>query len=179
MNTGQVLLVVGALTLLSTLGLAINSSIVQAYVATYDSEATIDAISIGQAMIDEIVTQGFDSSTVISTTLTSPTQCTAVLRLGADIDSEKTLTVPDSEPFKSQARFNDIDDYHKYSRVVSSPRLGNFTVTDTVYYATGTSLDVASSSQTWYKRILVTVKHPRLYRPVTLSTLVVFRKFLP
>jgi len=179
MNTGQVILVVGALTLLSMLALSINTTILNAYVTSYDSEATIDAISVGQAMIDEILTQDFDSVTVTSRTLSSPSQCTPPSRLGADLDSEKTVIKDSTEPFQSQIKFNDIDDYNNYSRIVATPHLGKFTVVDTVYYVQGSSLDVKSSTQTWFKKILVTIKHPNLYRPVVMKSLVVFRKYLP
>src|SRR5689334_5461044 len=119
MNTGQVILVVGALTLLSILALTINTTILNAYVSSYDSEATIDAISVGQAMIDEILTMDFDSVTVTSRTLSSPSQCTIASRLGPDLDSEKTVPAFETEPFKSQVSFNDIDDYNNYSRIVA------------------------------------------------------------
>jgi hypothetical protein len=179
MNLGQMLLVVGALTLLSALSLSVNSSILNAYVVSYDSEATIDAVSIGQAMIDEILTQAFDSVTVSSQSILTPSLCTPAARLGADIDSEKTLNYADTLQYKSQAIFNDIDDYNRYTRIVKAPRLGNFTVTDSVYYVQDTNLDAYSATQTWYKKIVVTIKHPNLYKPLVMKSLVVFRKFTP
>ena len=179
MNSGQLLLVIGALTLLSILELSINSSILRAYVVSYDSEATIDAISVGEAMIDEILTQAFDSVTTGTQTITSPSQCTPTSRLGADLDTEKTITGYDTVEYKSQIKFNDVDDYNHYRRIAKSPRLGNFTVTDTVFYVQEANLDAPSSSQTWYKKVLVTIKHPNLYSPIVMESLIVFRKYLP
>ena len=176
MNTGQLLLVVGALALLSTLALSINSTILNAYVVSYDSEATIDAISIGQTMVDEIMKMSFDSITVTSKTITDPSQCTPAARLGVDLDSEKTVPAYETAPFTSDSLFNDVDDYNHYSRIVSTPHLGNFTVTDTVFYVTDGSLNTPSATQTWFKKVIVTVKHPNLYTPVVVKSLVVFRK---
>lgn len=187
MNLGQMLLVVGALAILSMLTLAINSSILQAYVVSYDSEAAIDAISIGQAMIDEIVSPAiqFDSLTNTTQKVTLPTACTLPSKLGADIDSEKTFATavaayPDTAPFKSQIKFNDVDDYNHYTRIVKSTHLGNFTVRDSVFYVQEGYLDVPyTTSQTWYKKVLVTISHPNLYKPLVMKTLIVFRKYLP
>ena len=183
MNLGQMLLVVGALAILSMLTLAINSSILQAYVVSYDSEATIDAMSIGQSMLDEILVSHFDSLTCTTQIVLVPSACTPASRLGADIDSEKTfassiVSYPDTAPFKSQLKYNDIDDYNHYTRIVRSPHLGNFTVRDSVFYVQESNLDVYSGTQTWYKKILVTVSHPKLFQPLKLQSLVVFRRYL-
>src|SRR5258708_34690935 len=118
MNLGQMLLVIGAITILSTLTLAINASILRAYMISYDSEATIDEISIGQAMIDEISTMAFDSITNCSQRIDDPSLCTPRNRFGADIDSEKTWNnhnaILDTLPYKSQIKYNDVDDYYGY-----------------------------------------------------------------
>src|SRR5260221_14601916 len=139
MNLGQMLLVVCALTILSMLTLTINTSILQAYAISSDSEATIDAVSIGQAMIDEIMTQQFDSltwtQTVSNTALFTPAS-----RLGPDLDSEKVFfnqvkITPDTAPYLSTLKYNDVDDYNHYVRIAKSTHLGNFTVKDSLYYA--------------------------------------------
>ena len=179
MNLGQMLLVTGAMTILAMVTLSTNSSILQAYVISYDSEATIDAVSIGEAMIDEIRTQAFDSVTTTTKKITDPALCTPATRLGPDLDSEKTVIAFDTLPYQSQIMFNDVDDYNGYSRIVKSPHLGIFTVRDSVFYVFETNLDSKSLSQTWYKRIVVTINHPNLYRPFVVKSLVVFRKYLP
>ena len=176
------LLVVGAMAILSTLTMSINTTILQAYVVSYDSEATIDAMSFGQAMIDEIQTQAFDSVTTTTQVVKTPALCTPPSRLGADIDSEKAVTAfgrVDSFPYLSQVDFNDVDDYNHYSRLVKSTHLGNFIVRDSVFYVQEASLDVPASTQTWYKKILVTISHPNLFRPVVMKSIVVFRRYIP
>ncbi|MBI1804525.1 MAG: hypothetical protein HY033_12445 [Ignavibacteriae bacterium] len=182
MNLGQMLLVAGAVAMLATLTVSINSTILQAYVISYDSEATIDATSIGQAMIDEILTQKFDSLTVGTQIVKSPSLCTPPSRLGPDLTVEKdSVHALEIEPFRSMEFYNDIDDYNHYSRIVNTPHLGKFTVKDTVYYVPETNLDdtTKTTPQTWYKKIVVTITHPNLYRPVVMKSLVVFRRILP
>ncbi len=178
MNRGQVLLVVAALALLSTLEVSINSTLLRASMSTYDSEAGIEAVSVAQAMIDEMLTQAYDSVTV-SQLVTNPTKFTSYLKLGADIDSEKTVTAYEREPFKSQVKFNDVDDYNGYSRIVSSPYLGDFTVRDSIYYVSESDQTTYTSTQTWYKKIVVRVSHPNLIYPVMLKSMVVYRKYIP
>lgn len=179
----QMLLVVAALTILSMLTFTVNSSILQAYVISYDSEATIDAMSIGQAMLDEIQTQAFDSLTNTTQTVKNPNLCTIPSKLGADIDSEKTFAsvvavYPDTMPFKSMEKFNDVDDYNRYKRLVKSPHLGNFTVEDSVSYVLDSDLNTPYKiTPTWYKKVLVKISHPSLYRPIEMKSLIVFRKY--
>lgn len=179
MNLGQMLLVVGALAILATLTLSINTTILRAYVISYDSEATIDAISIGQAMIDEIQTQAFDSVTNTTQKILDPGKCSLPSRLGPDVDSEKTVSALETEPFQSQNKFNDVDDYLHYSRIVTSPHLGNFTVRDSIFYVKESNMDSLSTTQTWYKKIMVTIKHPNLYNPVVVKSIIVFRRYIP
>ena len=89
------------------------------------------------------------------------------------------LTVPayEREPFQSKPKFNDVDDYNGYTRIVSSPRLGDYTVKDTVYYVSGTDLDSLSNTQTWWKKVEVKVTHPNLLIPGTVKSVVVYRQF--
>ena len=177
MNRGQMLLVVGALALFSTLQLSVNSAIIRSATANYDGEATVEAVSVGQAMIDEILTQEYDSLTVFTHAVSGPTLFTTAAKLGADVDTEKTVTALEREPFKSQVKFNDIDDYNNYTRYVTSSHLGDFTVRDSVYYVLEANQNLKSSSQTWYKKIVVKVTHPNLLYPVIMKSLVVFRRY--
>ena len=161
MNLGQLLLVVIALTLLVTAQLMINSSILRETVVSLDSEARVNAISVGQSMLDEIRSKLFDDSLRVKPRLYFLTECTPTNRLGTDA-GETSVSMPDGDPFRSQATYNDVDDYNHYSRIDSSFHLGPFYVRDSVFYVTGANFDVYSSTPTWYKRIIVTVKHCNL-----------------
>lgn len=180
MNLGQVLLIVLALWLLATIQLTINSSITRAALVSMDSEARIDAISVGQAMIDEIQSKSFDSCTVTDT-IFFPNRLTPVSKFGPDRAIEKTVPANDrssvSEPFKSQTTFNDVDDYHRYTRIVSPTHLGEFYVRDSIIYVPENNLNGYSSSPTWYKKIIVVVKHPNLIDSVMIKSLIVYREY--
>ena len=171
MNTGQIQLVVGALAILATLQLAINSSILGGFISSYDSEATIVAISIGESMSDEAMSKAFDQYV----NPPSPDSLTSASKLGPDGFTE-FIKSPDWEPFQSSRVYNDFDDYNKYVRKVSTPDLGDFQVRDSVIYVSGTDLDSLSNKQTWYKKLVVTVTHPNLLRPITVRTIKAYRK---
>jgi hypothetical protein len=169
MNLGQLLLIVLALALLATLQLTINSSILRASLITMDNESRIDAISIAQAMVDEINSKSFDSTTVDSV-VHFTTQLTPLSRFGADRAIEKAVSAYDQEPFQSRTLFNDVDDYHRYTRLDHSSNLGTFIVRDSIFYVTNTNQDVYSSTPTWYKKIIVVVKHPNMLDSVIISS---------
>jgi hypothetical protein len=160
MNLGQILLIIFALALLSTLQLTVNSSVLRASLITMDNEARIDAISIAQAMIDEINSKAFDSSTVYKVA-NFTYQLTPYYNFGPE-GSELSVGQLDQEPFLSKTMYNDIDDYHGYTRLDHSSHLGTFLVRDSVIYVDSLNHNSFSSSQTWYKKIIVVVKHPNM-----------------
>ncbi len=176
MNLGQMLLIVLALWLLATIQLTINSSITRSSLVTMDSEARVDAISIGQAMLDEIQSKSFDSSTV-NDTLYFLNHLTPSSRFGPDRTIEKTVSSNEKEPFKSMILFNDVDDYHRYTRIVTPTHLGEFYLRDSIIYVRANDQDVYSAAPTWYKKIIVVVKHPNLVDSVTIKSLMVYREY--
>jgi len=167
MNLGQILLIIFALSLLATLQLTVNSSILRASLITMDNEARIDAVSIAQTMIDEISSKAFDSSTV-SRVVNFTAELTPPGLLGPE-GSELSVPHLDQEPFLSQTTFNDIDDYHRYTRLDHSSSLGTFLVRDSIIYVDSVSHDSYSHTQTWYKKIIVTVKHPNMIDSLTVN----------
>lgn len=181
MGTGQMLMIIGALALLGTLSLAINSMILNKYTLIYEAEATIDAISVGQAMLDEALTKRFDKADTGTVKIFSPNDMTESNLLGPET-GEKNWTGIDSltttiTQFKSVSRFNDFDDYHKYERIVRTPRMGRFYLRDSVFYVADNNPDAFSSNRTFQKKIIVTIWHNNLRLPVTVSDLAIYRRY--
>ncbi|HZY09726.1 MAG TPA: hypothetical protein VFF29_01085 [Bacteroidota bacterium] len=175
MGLGQIQLVVGALVILSTLQLSINSSILRSYITSWDSEATIDAISIGEAMVDEVSTKAFDEET-IDKKVYNADSLTADYYFGPDTPDE-FVTADEREPFESASKFDDVDDYQGYTRLATSLRLGDFTIRDSIIYVRNTNQDSLSATQSWYKKIVVIVNHPKLLSPVIVKGLSVYRRY--
>lgn len=175
MGANQLLLIVGALVLLITVQLSINSTIIRAYEYSLDGEATIDAVSIGQAMIDEINTKSFDEATVAAPKYTV-SALTAPASLGRDGSGENVI-LDSGAVFLSKTLFDDIDDYNGYTRRVKSSTLDFYTVRDSVYYVTEADLTVPSTTQTFYKRIEVVVTNANLLFPVKMTSLYAYRRY--
>jgi hypothetical protein len=189
MGTGQMMLIIGALALLATLTLSINSTIISKYELIYEAEATVDAISIGQAMLDEALAKDFDEKT-IGTKINNPTSLTnyplgrdandAVLPAIDSLNVPGTFSYNSALPTKiqfSSVGLDDFDDYNRYMRVVYTPRMGRFIVQDTVFYVQDSSPDNPSSTRTYQKKMVVKVWHQNINYPIVVSDLAIYRRY--
>jgi hypothetical protein len=127
-------------------------------------------------VIAEAKTKAFDQKTV-SASVTAPESLSVAL--GSDGSTELVPT-PDtlmtSSPytstvpgFRSSFKFNDVDDYNGYKRKVNTQRAEGYTVSVTVAYASSTYPDSTKFSQTWCKKMNVSVKSPYMPDSVTVS----------
>lgn len=176
MHTGQMLTVLGALALLSLVSLSINTMMVGKTTAMLDAEAQLNAISIAQTMIDEIMTKSYDANTV-DKKIYNDSNFTAAGGLGCSSTEKSAVPTPDSYPYASVDGYNDVDDYNHYTRTAATPRMGNFLVTDTVYYVFESNPNAKSSSPTFFKKVVVTVRHPNMQSPLQLSDVAVYRRY--
>jgi hypothetical protein len=174
MNTGQLLLVIGALTLLSIVTLSVNSMLLSKTTAILQSEAHLTAISVAQSMLDEIMVAAFDSATASKRIYPGQeSKLTPISSLGPEGTEITYVTLPEvpdtGVPYRSVTKYNDADDYNNYQRYYFSSSLGIFTVVDSIFYVTSSDPDVKSGTPTFFKRILVTVRHRNFYPPDSLS----------
>ncbi len=168
MGTGQTMLVLVALVILATITISSNKLIIDQSETVQGSEAMITGTAIGQTEIEEATEKYFDGRVLPPLTT----------------DTVSTFTPPSqfgSEPgyiAGDPSTFDDIDNYNGYTDTVSTPRLGDFITTDSVYYVTETAPDVNAGTQTFFKRIDVTVQNPYLATPnhsIELSAIVSYR----
>jgi hypothetical protein len=190
MNTGQTMLILAAMAILSLLTLSINSSLVNASVFGLNMEVNLDGISVAQSMLDEVLFNDFDQSTTNNVRAFDYNDITPVASLGPDgsgeaitgnVDVEDTLKVND---FQSKTKFNDVDDYNGYKRKAWNTRLGWFDVSVKVSYVDESNPDALSSTPTFYKRVVVTVTHPNMITdsqgkiiPMVLKDLSIYRRY--
>lgn len=170
------LTVLGAIALLSLVSLSINTMIIGKTTTMLEAEAQLNAISIAQSMIDEVMVKSYDAATV-SAKIYNASDFTAAGGLGCSGSEASVVTQPDVYPYKSPNGYNDVDDYHRYRRTVFTPRMGNFDVVDTVVYVVETNPDTKSSTQTFFKKVIVTVRHPNMHTPLTMSDVAVYRRY--
>jgi len=174
MNTGQLLLMIAAMTLLSFITLTVNNTILSSSDSLLESEATINALSVAQSMLDEISTREFDERTIIKRVF-YPESLTVASALGPEWGE----AYPD---------FDDIDDFNYFqepnAKPVVTPRMGTFLVVDSIYYipdpsTTGYDFDYPSpyGTRTFYKKVVVVVSHPSMPFPLRLEDLWVYRRY--
>jgi hypothetical protein len=181
MNTGQVMMVLGAFTLLSVLVLNVNGMITGTMQTSLEMQATLNAVSIAQSMMDEILKREFDEAS-INTRIYNTNDMTPTAGLGPNLG--ETIFGIDST-FQSKSKFDDVDDYHNYRRKVKDSHLGWYYVTNSVEYVNETEPDQKIWSQTFVKRITITVanqymlkkKNSNEVQPVVLKELAVYRRY--
>ncbi|MEX1277261.1 MAG: hypothetical protein WEE20_15090 [Bacteroidota bacterium] len=192
MNSGQMMLVVGAFTMLSILALSFNRTMFNSMTLGLEMEATLNAISIASSMVDEIMSKDFDEEVTGGRRAYDFTDVTLPANLGPD--TGESISGTDSSywngsaftDFASKLTFNDIDDYNGYTRRVRDPRLGIFTVLDSVHYCDETTPSTTLGTRTFFKQVTVYVSHPNLPKasmddeeslPLIIRDLAIYRRF--
>lgn len=183
MNTGQMLLVLLAITMLSTVSLTLNSMLLIKTQGMLDAEATIDAISYGQGVIDEVMSaqRSYDDST-ISQKIYDSTKLTPIAKLGPSSTEKSNVSLPDSltssrQYYLSDKYYNDVGDYNGYRRSVLDPIMGTYKIFVTVAYVQEKTPDVLAPAQTFAKRVTVKVWQMNMGDTLHLTDVAVYRKF--
>lgn len=157
MNTGQSLITIAAMMLLSILVLRINSTILNTDTVVQDSKFGLLATSIATSLMEEATSKAFDTNTD-SANVTSLSQLTSPSQLGP-------------ESGEVYPNFDDVDDYNGYTRIDSSMPSAVFKDSCVVVYVSSASPDVTSSVATWNKKITVIVTSPSMQDTVRMSTI--------
>ena len=154
MNSNS-LLSMGALVILALSSLNFNSSILETSSVEIETKVALTAFSLADDLIEEIKGKSFDETTKPFPT-TDPKSLTPADSLGPET----------GETYKN---FDDIDDFNNYVKTVSAPHAENYHVSCSVKYVDGDNPDDVSSTQTFYKKVTVTVTSPYMKEPVLLS----------
>jgi hypothetical protein len=157
-NTGQTMLVLGALVLFSLLLPSLNGSLLYSDRTVTSTNAELTAISLAQKILAEANTKVFDKVCLTSHP-TQATQMTAVASLGKDTGE----TYPN---------FNDVDDYKNLSLTDSTslPSV-RYTISATCDYVDPANPANISSNPTYVKKLRVTITGPYLINPITEAAL--------
>ncbi|MGA3245760.1 MAG: hypothetical protein ABSE41_14175 [Bacteroidota bacterium] len=155
MGTGQTILTIGALTLLSFSVLLTNRSSLQYGSIINQTEIDIYSVSLAESIIEEAAGRAFDHYSASDTAsdgavITSLTQLTDPALLGAEGDDNYT----------GSSGFDDFDDYNSwYSHpyVVYVPGVDSFHIQAQVFYVDTTNPDLALNTRTWHKKMIVKV----------------------
>lgn len=154
MNTGQMLITIAALMLLSLVVLRVNNGFLSTNTVMMESKFGVLAVSLATSMIEEANGKAFDHFTDSNTvTLTS-----ALSSLGP----ESGEVYPD---------FNDFDDFNNFTKIDSTLPSAVFKIACKVNYINPANPESASGSKTWHKKITVQVTSESMQDTVEMSTI--------
>jgi hypothetical protein len=134
--------------------LSFNSALLQSTTVEIENKVYLTAFSLADDLIEEIKQKGYDENTLIFPTVNRTT-----LTQSGSLGKEG-----ESYPF-----FDDIDDYNDFSRDADAPHAEQYHISSKVYYVSETDASVKSTTQTFHKRVDVTVSSPYLNNNVTLT----------
>lgn len=160
MNTGQMMITIAALLLLSVVILRVNNSFLSTNTVVNQTKYDVMAVSLGTSIIEEASSKAFDTYTR-NNSVTSVSSLTSPYSLG-----------PGSG--EVYPNFDDFDDFNGYTRNTSNDTTflsANFTARTVVDYVTPTNPNTTSYIRTWHKRLRVTVTSPSMPDTVRLSTI--------
>lgn len=169
------MITIGMFTLLMMTVISANRILIENTEAELQTEALMPSSVLANALLQEIMRKPFDQRVVIDTTVTPWRQDTTGTKVttesglsiyqGSRWGVRTLITLPDTS-YQSISGLRDIDDYDGYVRFV---RWNNMIITLTVqvHYVEYTTPDpaVIPTSQQFFKKVKVTVRHPQLDSP--------------
>jgi hypothetical protein len=160
MNTGQMLITIAALMLLSLVILRVNNSFFSTSSVMLDTKFGVLAVSLATSIIEEANSKAFDKETD-TTSVSYTSSLTSVSTLGP-------------ETGEVHPNFNDFDDFNGYSRSTigdTTFQSAVFNASCMVRYTTPSAPNLNSTTQTWHKKITVTVTSPSMADTIRLSSI--------
>jgi hypothetical protein len=155
MASSQSLLSLGALLLLALASLRFNSSVLENTSIETENKVYLTAFSLADDLIEEIKQKAFDAATV-----DFPTTDPSILTSPSSLGHGSWEVYPD---------YNDIDDFNGFSKPISAPHAENYLVSCEVFYVSESDQNIKVMTQTFYKKVQVTVTSPYFRLPVELS----------
>ena len=203
MSLGQTMISAAFFVLLTLAVLSANKMILENTKYYLQEEAIEQGSNFANALIAEILTKKFDSRVTldVSGKVTGPYNSSnlpwpsgvdystradlfdAAGNMGTSAGTENNVMPggnPDVVPYRSirgdsPSWFDDVDDYKGYVRTANSADISGYRLTVNVYYVSKANPNAATSYQTYYKRIDVSVTHPiYLTKALTFSAIATY-----
>ena len=144
MNTGQMIMTLGAMMLLSVIMLRVNTANLANESIRDDAQYGVLATSIATSIIEEAQSKAFDEKTD-TMNVTALTQLSSVLG---------------PETGETESTFDDFDDYNGFTKRDSTMPSAIFDISCQVVYVTADNIEGSTSNRTWNKKIIVTITRP-------------------
>lgn len=167
MNTGQMLITIGAIFLLGSVILTVNRGLLSSNTVMIDNRYGIIAVSLATSTIERASNKAFDEQSD-TLGLSSVTSLTLSGNLG--LDSGESINDPDT--------FDDFDDFNCYRNTPKADTLVLEGTANKIIFYTNCQVDYVradapetiSSNRTWHKRMMVKVYSPGIQDTIRLST---------
>lgn len=144
MNTGQMLMTLGAMLLLSVIMLRVNTANLTNETIRDEAQYGVLANSIATSIIEEAQSKAFDEKTD-TMNVNALTQLTSVLG---------------PETGETESTFDDFDDYNNFTKHDSTMPSTTFDISCQVVYVEPGNIEGSTTSRTWNKKIIVTITRP-------------------
>lgn len=154
MNTGQMLITIGALALLSIVILRVNNNFLSTSTVLMENKFGVLAVSIGTSILEEAKGKSFDHNT----------DTMAVTSLAS-------LTSIGPESGEVDPLFNDFDDYDGLVRHDSTMPSAPFKIECDVNFINPDNPDGTTASKTWHKKLTVMVTSDFMTDTIRLSSI--------
>ncbi len=144
MNTGQMIMSLGAMLLLSTIMLRVNTANLTNESIRDDAQYGVLATSIATSMIEEAHGKAFDEKSD-TTSIFTLTQLSSVLG---------------PEAGETGDTFDDFDDYNGFTKRDSTMPSAIFDISCAVVYVETSNILGSTTNRTWNKKIILTITRP-------------------
>lgn len=144
MNTGQMIMALGAMLLLSVIMLRVNTANLTNETIRDDAQYGVLATSIATSIIEEAQSKAFDEKTD-TMNVTALTQLSSVLG---------------PETGETESTFDDFDDYNNFTKRDSTMPSAIFDISCQVVYVDPGNIEGSTSNRTWNKKLIVTITRP-------------------
>ncbi len=149
MNSGQILITIAAMALLSATILNVNKNSLTTSLSMTETKYKILAVSLANTLIEEATSKAFDEATTNNVLITN-------------VNNLSTNLKADDKEIK-RILFDDIDDYNNYSETTDADSTYDYATMNIIckvrYVDPYKSLD-SVDYKTWHKRITVSVNSP-------------------
>ncbi|MCK4893694.1 MAG: hypothetical protein KAT07_06980 [Calditrichia bacterium] len=147
MGSGETLITLGAITMLTTMAISINSSFTENSEYFNKTKFGLESIAIANSVIEEASQLPFDEQCWDSTKVEKvPTDFTLTNDLGTDFGESDNIT------------FDDFDDFHNYSYFDTTMQ-NVYKIDCVVGYVNPSLPDSLLSNRSLYKKLTVSVKN--------------------
>lgn len=156
MNTGESLITIAAMMLLSLTVLSVNNNLLNTDTVLLETKFGVLAVSLATSIIEEANKKPFDEAGV-DDAISDSSKLTTPNLLGPSTGE----TYPD---------YDDFDDFNGYTRHISNLPSAEFDVSCKVCYVKPAKPDSAAHTRTWHKKITVNVTSPSSRDTFSLSS---------